>query len=431
MLAVMAPRAGKTTALAVPAILQAPGAVIATSNKADLWAAAAALRRQRTGEPVWVFDPQRIAHVEQTWWWDPLRGVAGVEQARRLAGHFVQELRTSQGENDFWRLAAQDLLTSLLLAAAVSGRTLTDVDEWLSDPLLRTPYDLLRSHGQDRESQAAAASLMGRMQVSAETRDGVYETARTATQCLRDDSIMAWVTPPPAGPPAVIDELDAAGVPASRQTLFLLSRDGAGAAAPLVAALTDQVLRSATHAAERAGGRLDPPMVVVLDEAANVCRIADLPEQYSHLGSRGVTPITILQSYPQGVRVWGGHGMAALWSAATVKIIGAGLDDARHAEDISRLVGDHDVRVTTTTRGGGRTTRASTVRRQRILGPEDLRALRRGSALVLATGVRPALIDLDPWYAGPDAAAVQEAIFDVAERQLAARAAARQHRDRR
>ena len=42
MVAVMAPRAGKTTALAVPTILNAPGAVVATSNKPDLWASTAA-----------------------------------------------------------------------------------------------------------------------------------------------------------------------------------------------------------------------------------------------------------------------------------------------------------------------------------------------------------------------------------------------------
>ena len=79
LLAVMAPRAGKTTALAIPAILDAPGAVIATSNKADLWAATAALRAEATGETVWTFDPQRIAHAPQTWWWNPLSEVDGVD----------------------------------------------------------------------------------------------------------------------------------------------------------------------------------------------------------------------------------------------------------------------------------------------------------------------------------------------------------------
>ena len=53
-------------------------------------------------------------------------------------------------------------------------------------------------------------------------------------------------------------------------------------------------MQDATRLAERRGGRLDPPMVAVLDEAANICKIADLPQLYSHLGSRGIIPVTIL-----------------------------------------------------------------------------------------------------------------------------------------
>jgi hypothetical protein len=82
------------------------------------------------------------------------------------------------------------------------------------------------------------------------------------------------------------------------------------------------VLREATLAAERAGGRLDPPLVAVLDEAANVCRIADLPSLYSHLGSRGI-PLTMLQSYPQAGSAWGTPAPKTLWSAATIKLLGA------------------------------------------------------------------------------------------------------------
>lgn len=77
---------------------------------------------------------------------------------------------------------------------------------------------------------------------------------------------------------------------------------------PLVAAFSDAIMRAAVSEAERRGGRIDPPGVIVLDEAATVCRISDLPELYSHLASRGMIPITILLSYPQGRRVWGGTG---------------------------------------------------------------------------------------------------------------------------
>ncbi|WP_206691048.1 type IV secretory system conjugative DNA transfer family protein [Quadrisphaera sp. INWT6] len=417
----MAPRAGKTTALAVPAVLEAPGAVVATSNKADLWASTSALRAGRTAERVWVFDPQRIVFAPQTWWWNPLRGVDTVEEAHRLAGHFVQEVRGTR-DKDFWSSAAHDLLTGLLLAAAVSGKNLHDVFAWLNDPTTPEPADLLRAQGR----AAAAASLRGRQLGAAETRDGVYETARTAAQCLRDDSIMAWVSPPsPAGPGAparVLDELDAPAFARSRQTLYLLSRDGAGAAAPLVAALTDRVMRAAVRLAERRGGRLDPPLLAVLDEAANICRISDLPDLYSHLGSRGVVPLTILQSYGQGRRVWGDHGMDALWSAATCKIIGAGLDDAKVAEDISRLIGDHDVTTRSTSRGRGSATTSTSQRSQRILGADAVRALPRGGAILLATGCRAAYVVLTPWYRAPHSAEVAAA-SSAAGRLLTERAA--------
>lgn len=74
VVAVMAPRSGKTTVLAIPSVLSAPGPVVATSNKADVWAATAAIRLSDNG-PVWLFDPQKIAHQPQAWWWNPLRDV--------------------------------------------------------------------------------------------------------------------------------------------------------------------------------------------------------------------------------------------------------------------------------------------------------------------------------------------------------------------
>jgi len=407
LLAIMAPRAGKTTSLAIPSVLAAPGAVVATSNKADLWAATATLRARDTGEAVWTFDPQGITGAARTWWWNPLAAVTSVEEAARLAGHFIQEIRGERGDRDFWTSAAHDLLTGLLLAAAVSGRDLRDVYSWLNDPVIPTPASLLRAAGHD----AVAAALTGRQHGAPETRDGIYETARTATACLRDPRIMEWITPPTrGGNDATVAEFAASAFPTSRQTLYLLSKDGAGAAAPLVAAFTDRVMRDGVQAAEQRGGRLDPPAVVVLDEAANVCRIADLPDLYSHLGSRGVVPLTILQSYRQGVRVWGEAGMDTLWSAATVKLLGAGMDDARVVEDVSRLIGDHDVAIRSFSDGDRSRSTSTSLRRQRVLPPEDIRALPRGMALLMATGTRVALLHLRPSYSGPRRGEIAEAV---------------------
>src|SRR5664280_2112486 len=173
-----------------------------------------------------------------------------------------------------------------------------------------------------------------------------------ATTPARSTRSVSAATSGPADPPPAdrgLAEFDPAGFPTSRQTLYLLSKDGGGSAGPLVAALTDRVLRAGVVAAERRAGRLDPPLLVLLDEAANICKIGDLPQLSSHLGSRGIVVLTILQSYAQGVGVWGQTGMRALWSAATVKIVGPGMDDADFAEECSRLIGDHDVAVDTHT----------------------------------------------------------------------------------
>jgi type IV secretory pathway TraG/TraD family ATPase VirD4 len=406
VLAFMAPRSGKTTAQAIPFVLSAPGAVIATSNKSDLWAATAALRAA-TGR-VWLFDPQRITWQPQTWWWDPLRGLRTVEDAHRLAGHFVLTVADEQ-RRDIWGPAAQDLLAALFLAAATFGHTLHDVAAWLTEPAVPIPIELLHDAGYT----AMAASLRGAQNGAVETRDGIYQTARTAAKAMTDPQIMAWVTPPTRGLLPVFDPDDFA---ASRDTLYLLSKSRS-AAAPLIAALSDTAMRAAERRAERQGGRLDPPLVVPLDEAANICRIADLPDLYSHLGSRGIVPVTILQSYEQGITVWGEHGMAALWGAATKKIIGAGVDSPRLARDLATLVGQHDVPVRTLTHGDGRTSESVSLRRQDILEPAAIRALPPGTALLLATGIKPALIQLAPWHTGPRAAEIAAA-RDAAQQQI-------------
>jgi type IV secretory pathway TraG/TraD family ATPase VirD4 len=113
-----------------------------------------------------------------------------------------------------------------------------------------------------------------------------------------------------------------------------------------------------------------------------------------------------LQSYEQGVTVWGEHGMAALWGAATKKIIGAGVDSPRLARDLATLVGQHDVPVRTISYGDGRASESVTIRRQDILEPAAIRALPPGTALLLATGIPPALIRLTPWYSGPRASEI-------------------------
>ena len=394
LVAIMAPRSGKTSGLAIPAILAAPGPVLLTSNKAANDAFTTTFDARAAVGTIWTLDPQQIAHHPRQMWWDILADARDLAGAKRLAGHFVAASVDESAGSDFWSTAASNTLGALFLAAASHRRPITDVLAWLASPADRTPVDLLTDAGYD----AVAAQLQGTVSGATETRDGIYETARQYASCLLDHDVAAWVTPAKHLP-----QFRPSAFATSRDTLYLLSKDGGGSASAIIAAAADAVMRSAVVVAERSGGRLDPPALCVLDEAANVCRISDLPDLYSHLGSRGVIPMTILQSYRQGQRCWGEAGMDALWSAATVKIIGSGIDDADFADRLSRMIGDHDVQSTSvSTSESGKSTSVS-MRTERILPPDAIRALPKGKALLFATGIRPAMLDLRPWYKEPSA----------------------------
>ncbi|MFF4168957.1 type IV secretory system conjugative DNA transfer family protein [Streptomyces sp. NPDC001744] len=392
--AIMAPRSGKTTSLAIPSILAAPGPVLLTSNKAAGDAFTATFDARAAVGRVWSMDPQQIAHAAREMWWNPLADAKTLDGANRLAGHFLAASVDASQQGDFWSKAGSNILSQLFLAAALDERPITDVMQWLAFPADRRPLDILRDH----KFTAVASQLKGTVEGPPETRDGIYETARQYASALLNSEIAAWVTPQKD-----IPEFRPTNFVTSNDSLFLLSKDGGGGASALIAACADSVMRAATAQAERAGGRLDPPMLAILDEAANVCKISDLPDLYSHLGSRGIIPITILQSYRQGQKVWGDTGMDAMWSAATVKIIGSGIDDPDFADKLSRMVGDHDVETVSTSHSESGKSTSVSMRQERILPADAIRALPKGSALCLATGMRVAMLDLRPWYAEPGA----------------------------
>ncbi len=104
--------------------------------------------------------------------------------------------------------------------------------------------------------------------------------------------------------------------------------------------------------------------------------------------------------------------MAELFGAATIKLIGAGVDEQGFAEELSKLVGDEDVLVTTRSSGRSGGTSRST-RRDRVLPADEVRALPKFTALLLATGIRPALVRLAPWMTGDHAERIKSAIRDT------------------
>lgn len=409
-------RQGKTTSRAIPAIVDAPGAVLVTSNKRDVVDATRDVRALAAG-PVWIFDPQAIANEPDTWWWDPLSYIRGglatdtaEVKAETLADLFAKSRRTADAKTDaFFDGEGKDLLTALLLAAALDELPITEVYRWVTRPDNDTAVDILRRHN----FHAIADGLDDTVNAPERQRGGVYSTAKAMATCLRSRAVLRWVTDdhrtgkrPQFHPEEFVR---------SGGTLYSLSKEGHGSAGGLVAALTVAVIEAAEDLAKtHPGGRLRVPLVAVLDEAANVCRWPDLPDLYSHYGSRGIILMTILQSWAQGVEVWGQHGMDKLWSAANVAVYGGGAKDKRFLDDLAELIGPYDkLSQSVSSRAGGGWAGVQTSQQlqgERIFDIADLGALPKGRAIVLSSGNRPTLVETLPWMRSPHQEAIRASI---------------------
>ena len=392
------PRRLKTSARAIPTILSAPGAVFATSNKPDLYAATRLLR-ERTGT-VWTLDPEQLVGEAASWWWNPLSYVTSDRKAAELTGAFVDAYRHPEAKPDpFFDPKGEKLVEAFMRAAAADDRPLTDCYLWSTKPHDDTPARILEGHG----LRLMAASVMGEIDAPVEQRGGVYGTAERILAFLRDPAIAAWCCPTrerDRRPQLDLDRFVRDGV----DTLYLLSKEGRGSQSGLVTALAMALCDAAeTYARSCPDGRLPTPLVGVLDEAANICRWAQLPGLYTHYGSRGIPLLTLLQGWSQGVEVWGAAGMAKLWSAANIKLFGGGVDEEPFLAQLEKLIGDYN-RMTASPgfqhngQGAGSRSMSWQLTPTPILTAADLRALPRDRAVGFAAGVPPVLIRPMYWW---------------------------------
>lgn len=211
-----------------------------------------------------------------------------ITDARRLGEHFAAVEREPGVSRDaFIDPSSKELVANLLLTAACSGRDILAGYRWAVSPRDDEPAMLPREHGFAQPADAVS----GVVNMPDKIRGGIYAGAQKMLMCLTEPAVTAWVTPPTRGG---VLELDPAAFVVSTDVLYLLSQGGPGSPAPLVAALTDAVLRAGElRAPASAGRRLDPPLLSILDEAANICRLRQLPNLYSYYGSHGL-PIGLL-----------------------------------------------------------------------------------------------------------------------------------------
>ncbi|CAL8898176.1 hypothetical protein KVA01_08540 [Kocuria varians] len=400
ILLVGAPRSGKGLFLVIPAILDAPAAVVTTSTRPDN--VTACLRARRRIGPVAVFDPQHLAGgLPAGLRWSPIRGCESPQTAMIRAAGLASATGLSAGGvegGDFWEGKTKAALQALLHAAALDGRSPAELFRWTLDPTSAADaVAILTNHPQ--AATGWADSLASMLDADPRTRDSIWQGVSLSLAALADPRVLEAVSP------ADGEEFDPEAFIQQRGTLFLLATGaGAGNSAALVAALVEDLVETARRLAARStGARLDPPMLLALDEIGNLSPLPSLPTLMSEGGGSGITTLAVLQSLAQARDKWNEHQAGAIWDSSIVKILLGGASNSRDLQDLSTLIGERDELTDSTTVGdyGSRSNQRS-VRRVAILPPDQIRRLPFGTAVTLLRSAPPIITDLRGWPDRPD-----------------------------
>jgi type IV secretion system protein VirD4 len=382
-------QSGKTTGLAIPAILEWRGPIVATSVKDDL-AAATIAWRSRLG-PTSVFDPTRSSGLAPLSRWSPLSECASWSAAQKMATWLVESTpsRTGMADAAFWYATAGKQLAPLLLAAATGGMTVAEIVRWTNSEDYVEPTHLLELAG-EHDAVLALAACAGRDE---RIRSSVTTTLETVLAPF-EDPVVASSTATTDG--SVEELLAAAG------TLYLCGPSSEqGRVQGLFAALVSTVVATAIRRVSSTGRPLSPPLLLVLDEAANVAPVRDLDTLASTGAGLGINLVTVCQDLAQMSARYGTERARTIANNHRAKLLLSGVSDLGTLDLISGLAGEQAVREETTThdlRHGGRTRSTSTVMR-RLAPTDELRRVAPGDGVLVYGHLPPVRLRLRPYYA--------------------------------
>jgi type IV secretion system protein VirD4 len=167
----------------------------------------------------------------------------------------------------------------------------------------------------------------------------------------------------------------------------------------LFATLVQEIVAHAYDRTTETGRPLDPPLLLVLDECANIAPLRDLATLASTGGGQGIQLVSVFQDMAQIHAVYGRDRAPTIVSNHRAKVILSGIADPQTLEYLARLLGDEEVRQVSATSGwAGRRSTTESVGYRNLAPANVLRQMRPNQGVLVYGHLAPTRIELRPWF---------------------------------
>lgn len=306
-------RSGKTAGLMTPALLTYNGAVMATSVKDDL-VKGTIIERKKRGR-VWIFDPGQslpvrtgdpvvdkrngaVVDPEDIAYWSPLDRAKDWREALRTADVL---LATSMGGDSggsnmqFFKNMAGKVLPVLLFSAAVMDEDMRRVLRWLNRINDKQTHAEIDAVLRWKDNIDALDIWIGFLKRDQKLRGDIGATVESAVVVYQDPRVQATSKTKDAPKGQHINTADF--IDGGQNTLYVVAPvSEQNRLEPLFVTLMQGIL---TDIADKSDGDLDTPLLVALDEAANIAGMPQLPTFLATIGSKHVSIISAWQDFSQ------------------------------------------------------------------------------------------------------------------------------------
>ena len=336
-------QSGKSRQDLVHKAFAAPGALLCSTTKPDLFEFTALARARHGKGPVLVFDTTGTVKWAAVARWSPIHGCKDPDVADQRARTLVEAAAvqveagggTGAGNDKFFRERAIVVLSCYLMAAALDGLTVKSLVAWATArPLTEVPVTILTKH----KCKDRANNLRAEIALNPRTSDGVWLALRRTIEPFLNPQIQALCSPPDGA------GVDAEAFIAAGGSLFLIAGEHqAASVAPLLTALAEYWIETArAMALATPGRRLDPPATAALDELPSATPIPSLPATLADSAGRGVLIHWAAQAVTQLEETFGRGPAWSLLSNTRAITIWGGMIDPSTLEWLSTLFGHHE-----------------------------------------------------------------------------------------